>query len=248
MAGHRLRSRRRLHGLGDLSVRGRPPPSCKAGASQLPRDGKYCRDNTFGRLEYSAALVPELSPRSTACPTTRSTARSASALHVPHPDHRLQRRAERRSHPHRSLSVSRAREAAARGTARDPTWATQPCFTPDMPWTVLEDTLVEKSRGWPRISPSSKIFDDNAYVRDGYIVMQFPDDTLFWFPGYKAPRRRVPDPGPEGHRRRKAVEGRRQRVEHHGRHDRGPFAQARHHQRLSSDRLLRHERQGKLRI
>ena len=30
------------------------------------------------------------------------------------------------------------------------------------------------------------MFDDAAYVRDGYLVVKFPDDTLVWFPGYKA--------------------------------------------------------------
>ena len=52
-----------------------------------------------------------------------------------------------------------------------------------MPWTLQEDTLLEK-RGGPDL-PDSKIFSADAYVRENYLVTQLPEDTLFWFPGYK---------------------------------------------------------------
>ena len=34
------------------------PPSCQPTVPQISTDGLSCRDNTFGRLEYAAALVP----------------------------------------------------------------------------------------------------------------------------------------------------------------------------------------------
>jgi hypothetical protein len=33
---------------------------------------------------------------------------------------------------------------------------------------------------------AAKVFDANAFVRDGYVIVNFPDETLVWFPGYKA--------------------------------------------------------------
>lgn len=159
-----------------------PPPSCKAGASQLPRDGKYCRDNTFGKLEYSAALVPQLSKK-----YGLSDDAFNCALCVGHytflikvtgysgePDDDRVRV---------DLYPSPGLEKPLPWDCSQPSWVNQPCFTPDMPWTVLEDPLVDK-RGGPDL-PDSKISDDNAYVRDGYVVMQLPQNTLVWFPGYK---------------------------------------------------------------
>jgi len=160
-----------------------PPPSCKAGASALPRDGKYCRDNTFGRLEYAAALVPEL--------TTKyglSDDRFNCALCVgdynfiiritgyngqPNDDHLRV-----------DLYPSPGLEKILPWDCSRPDWKTHPCFQTDMPWTIEEGATVD-GRGGPALG-DSKIFDDGAYARDGYLVMKLPENVLFWFPGYKA--------------------------------------------------------------
>lgn len=159
-----------------------PPPSCKAAASQLPKDGNYCRDNTFGKLEYSAALVPQLAKR-----YGLSDDAFNCALCVGHYTF-LIRITGYNGEPNDDrvridLYPSPGLEKPLPWDCASPTWVNQPCFTPDMPWTVLEDTLVEK-RGGPDLPPS-KLFDDTAYVRDGYIVVSLPEDTLFWFPGYR---------------------------------------------------------------
>ncbi len=159
-----------------------PPPSCKAGASQLPRDGKYCRDNTFGKLEYSAALVPQLAKQ-----YGLSDDAFNCALCVGHYTF-LIRVTGYNGEPNDDrvridLYPSPGLEKPLPWDCSQPSWVTHPCFTPDMPWTVQEDTLLEK-RGGPDL-PDSKIFSADAYVRDNYIVTQLPEDTLFWFPGYK---------------------------------------------------------------
>ena len=159
-----------------------PPPSCKAGASQLPRDGKYCRDNTFGKLEYSAALVPQLAKK-----YGLSDDAFNCALCVGHYTF-LIRITGYNGEPNDDriridLYPSPGLERPLPWDCTQSSWSTQPCFTPDMPWTVQEEVLAEK-RGGPDL-PDSKIFSADAYVRDGYLVTQLPDDTLFWFPGYK---------------------------------------------------------------
>jgi hypothetical protein len=160
-----------------------PPPSCKPGASQLPRDGKYCRDNTFGKLEYSAVLVPQIAKKyglsddafnCSLCVGHYSFLIRITAYNGEQNDDRVRV----------DLYPSPGLEKPLPWDCSQPTWSTQPCFTPDMPWTVLEDALVEK-RGGPNL-PDSKIFSPDAYVRDGYLVMPFPEDTVFWFPGYKS--------------------------------------------------------------
>ncbi|MDF2697208.1 MAG: hypothetical protein K0S65_5591 [Labilithrix sp.] len=159
-----------------------PPPSCKAGASQLPRDGKYCRDNTFGKLEYSAALVPQVGKK-----YGLSDDAFNCALCVGHYSF-LIRITGYNGQPNDDriridLYPSPGLESPLPWDCSDSTWKNQPCFTPDMPWKVQEDALAE-NRGGPDL-PNSKIFSADAYVRDGVLVTELQEDTLFWFPGYK---------------------------------------------------------------
>jgi hypothetical protein len=160
-----------------------PPPSCQVGGSALPRDGKYCRDNTFGRLEYAAALIPEL--------TTKyglSDDRFNCALCVGHYNF-LIRVTGYNGEPNDDrvridFYPSPGLEKPLPWDCSKPDWRTHPCFTPDMPWTVEEGATADGRPG-PELG-DGKMFDDAAYVRDGYIVARLPEDTLFWFPGYKA--------------------------------------------------------------
>jgi hypothetical protein len=158
------------------------PPSCKAGASQLPRDGRYCRDNTFGRLEHTAALVPEISTR-----YGLSHDKLNCDLCVGHYNF-LIRITGYNGKPNDDrvrldLYPSPGLEKPLPWDCSDPTWRTRPCFTPDMEWTVQE-SIVAEPRGGPDLPPST-IFDADAYVRDGYIVITMPEQTLFWLPGDK---------------------------------------------------------------
>lgn len=158
------------------------PPSCKPGASALPRDGNLCRDNTFGRLEYTASLVPEISTK-----YGLSHEKLNCDLCVGHYNFLL-RISGYNGKPNDDrvridLYPSPGLEQPLPWNCADPTWRQRPCFQPDYPWTIQSDQVTEP-RGGPDL-PNSKIADENAYVRDGYLFITMPEDTLFWLPGNK---------------------------------------------------------------
>lgn len=157
-------------------------PSCKPGATALPRDGNLCRDNTFGRLEYTASLVPEVSAK-----YGLSHDKLNCDLCVGHYNFLL-RISGYNGKPNDDrvridLYPSPGLEKPLPWDCTDPTWRTRPCFQPDMPWTIQSDKVTEP-HGGPDL-PASTIVDDNAYVREGYLFITMPEDTLFWLPGTK---------------------------------------------------------------
>lgn len=159
------------------------PMSCTPTVPQVPVDGNYCRDNTFGRLEYQAALIPEVAKK-----YGLSDDAFNCALCVGHYNFLIRLTNYNGLADDESVRVdlypSPGLEKTLPWNCADPTWTKRPCFTADMPWTVQSDVLTQQ-RGGPEL-PDSVLFDDQAYVRQGTIVATLPDDTLFWFPGYKA--------------------------------------------------------------
>lgn len=159
------------------------PAGCAPTVPQVAYDGNYCRDNTFGRLEFQAALVPEIAKKyglnddafnCALCVGDYSFLIRVSGYNGEPDDESIRV----------DLYPSPGLESVLPWNCADSTWNQRPCFTPDMPWTVESDVLTEKGAG-PDLPPST-IFDDAAYVKQGSIVVHLPDDTLFWFPGYKA--------------------------------------------------------------
>lgn len=159
-----------------------PVQSCRPSASALPRDGNYCRDNTFGRLEHTAALVPEISKK-----YGLSDDGFNCALCVGHYNFLIRISGYNGEpdddHVRVDLYPSPGLEEPLPWDCSLPDWRTRPCFTADMPWTIQEDALVGPRTG-PEL-PDSKYSDDGAYVREGYLVTKLPARTLFWFPGTK---------------------------------------------------------------
>lgn len=157
-------------------------PSCKPGATALPRDGNLCRDNTFGRLEYTASLVPEVSAK-----YGLSHDKLNCDLCVGHYNFLLRisgyNGKPNDDHVRIDLYPSPGLEKPLPWDCTDPTWRSRPCFQPDMPWTIQSDKVTEP-RGGPDLPPST-IVDDNAYVRESYLFITMPEDTLFWLPGTK---------------------------------------------------------------
>ena len=159
------------------------PPSCRPTVDQLPTDGHDCRDNTFGRLEYTAALVPELSKKYGLSDDAFNCALCVG-------DYNFIIRVTgyngeaNDDHVRLDLYPSPGLENPLPWDCSKPDWVTHPCFSPDQKWTVQEDVLVDK-HGGPSLS-QSKISDDQAFVKDGYLVGSLPPDTVFWFPGYNA--------------------------------------------------------------
>jgi len=159
------------------------PPSCKPTVPQISIDGLNCRDNTFGRLEYAVALVPELSRK-----YGLSDDAFNCALCVGDYNYLFRisgyNGEENDDHVRLDLYASAGLEKPLPWDCADPSWKDRPCFTPDNQLTVSADSMAQPRPG-PDLS-DAKISDVNAYVRDGYLVATFPDETYLWFPGYKA--------------------------------------------------------------
>ncbi|MBS2015880.1 MAG: hypothetical protein JST00_23535 [Deltaproteobacteria bacterium] len=158
------------------------PPSCKPTVPQISTDGTYCRDNTFGRLEFTAALVPEIAKKYGLSDDAFNCALCVGDYNY-------------------IIKVSDYNGEANDGDVRvdlypstgltkvlpwdcaDPSWKTRPCFTPDGVFKIEKGGMVNPAAG-PDLPPA-KAFDDKAYVRDGYLVLSLKDIFL-WFPGYNA--------------------------------------------------------------
>jgi hypothetical protein len=154
--------------------------SCRTTGSATPFDGDYCRDNTFGRFAYQAALVPEISGRyglnsdtfnCSLCVGYYNFLVKVSGYNGTRNDDRIRI----------DLYPSTGLETVLPWDCRSDDWKSRPCFTPDQPWKVQEDVLTGPRTGSEL--PPSRLFVEDAYVRDGYLVSNLPPDTLFWFPG-----------------------------------------------------------------
>lgn len=159
------------------------PPSCKPTVPQISTDGHACRDNTFGRLEYAAALVPELSKTYGLNDDAFNCALCVGDYNY------LFRITDYNGEPNDDqvrvdLYPSPGLDKPLPWDCKDPSWKDHPCFTPDEQFQVTPESMVDPKPG-PELS-NAKAFDDKAFVRDGYLIVKFPDDTLVWFPGYKA--------------------------------------------------------------
>jgi hypothetical protein len=159
------------------------PPSCQPTVPQVSTDGNYCRDNTFGRLEYAAGLIPELAKKyglsddafnCALCVGDYNFVIKISGYNGLSDDDDIRI----------DLYPSPGLEKILPWDCSNPDWHTHPCFTTDLKWTIEDDSVTEP-RGGPDL-PNSKIVDEHAYVKEGYLVGQLPPNTLFWFPGYKA--------------------------------------------------------------
>jgi hypothetical protein len=159
------------------------PPSCQPTVPQLSTDGHYCRDNTFGRLEYASALIPELAKKyglsddafnCALCVGDYNFVIKISGYNGTPDDDDLRI----------DLYPSPGLEKVLPWDCSRPDWVTHPCFTTDQQWTIQDDVVTEP-RGGPDL-PDSKLAVLHAYVKEGYLVGELPGDTLFWFPGYNA--------------------------------------------------------------
>lgn len=158
------------------------PPSCKPTVPQISTDGNFCRDNTFGRLEFTAALVPEIAKKyglnddafnCALCVGDYNYVIKISGYNGEPNDDRVRV----------DLYPSTGLVKVLPWDCADPSWKTRPCFTPDGVFKIEKGGMVNPAPG-PDLPPA-KIADDNAYVRDGYLVIKL-SDIFLWFPGYNA--------------------------------------------------------------
>jgi hypothetical protein len=165
---------------------GTPPESCKPVSAELPIDGNYCRDNTFGRLSFFANSVPEIGQKYGLNDDAFNCALCTGSYNylikisdyngTPNDDNvRIDAYPSPGVEPDRYINAD-----CSKSNWRD----LYPCFSADMPWTVQESAVSGPKSGADL--PPANTFDDKAYVRDGYLVVNLPPDTLFWFPGKRA--------------------------------------------------------------
>jgi hypothetical protein len=64
-------------------------------------------------------------------------------------------------------------------------WKTNSCWGPNDKFTIQTGSTEVATTGTGSL-PNSKLNDPSAYVKEGYIVAQLPENTLFWFPGKSA--------------------------------------------------------------
>ena len=155
--------------------------SCRAPTEQIAFDGSLCRDNTFASLQPVAAAVPEIGKRfgiaesEFNCNLWRGT--YTVILRVSgyngQPDD-----SSVRVDSYISPGMEKPRPFQCPdedyATSYPTVWRAAP------PWKIDPDTLVGPITQ-EGVLPSSKVSDPQAYVRNGYLIAQFPDDTLVRF-------------------------------------------------------------------
>lgn len=160
------------------------PPSCRPPVSEIPTDGEACRDNTFGKLEYTVARVPEVARTYGLNDDTFNCALCTGRYNF------LIRISDYDGTP----SDDRVRvdfypspglEEPLRWSCETEEWRSHPCFTSDDPFTVQSDPLEGDDVTGAGLRDSF-ISDANAFVRDGVLIAQIPQNTQIWFPARTA--------------------------------------------------------------
>lgn len=170
------------------SCTGQTRQSCKPGSAAIPFDGELCRDNTFARLQPVIAAVPELGERFGLgedvfnCELWRGgwneIVRVSNYNGEPNdPQVRVDF----------YLSTGIQEELAWECPAKDfrthyPRWLSS------RKWGVVSNGLSGPITT-PGTLPDSKVADVEAYVRGGYLVARFPDDSEQGFLGKGDPYR-----------------------------------------------------------
>ncbi len=155
--------------------------ACQKTGKTVAYDGQYCRDNTFGRLESTLITGAEdiaqrykLDDNAFNCSLCRGEFTFLIRID--------QYNGEADDDTVRvDMYPSPGLETPVPIECSGNQWRTAVCFTPSQRFTVQEDFLTDPSRTGSLLSPS-KLYDDKAYVKDGYLVLRLPEDTLFRFP------------------------------------------------------------------
>lgn len=156
---------------------------CKPASIATPYDGNDCRDNTFGRLQVMTQDIKEIGGKYGLNEEAFNCALCTGAYNF------IFKISEYDGQPNDDsvrvdLYPSPGLETPYPWDCSQPDWTSHPCFRSDDVFTIADDSMPNPAPG-PALA-DAKLFDANAFVRDGYIVMQLPDDALFWFPGTNA--------------------------------------------------------------
>lgn len=161
--------------------------ACDPATGQSP-DGNECRDNTFGHLEADAVSLQGigkdfgLSNDAFDCALCKGdynfVFRVTKWNGQPNDD-------SVRVDLYPSPGLEKERGAwKCDMDAPVGSWKKNGCWTIDDRFTIQTGTYDGTLTG--ESLPPANLNDPSAYVREGYIVAQLPENTLFWFPGKSA--------------------------------------------------------------
>lgn len=161
----------------------REKSACKAPSKIISFDGDDCRDNNFGRFEYSVATIPEVGEtyrlnddmfNCGLCTGLYNFIIRVTGYNGQAND----------DHVRVDLYPSPGLEAPlAFDCVKDPS-NNKLCWLPNQPFLIDQASMASPKEG-PDLA-DAKIADPDAYVRDGYIVISLPDDSVLWFPSEPA--------------------------------------------------------------
>lgn len=156
--------------------------SCRAPGPQSTFDGNLCRDNAFASLMPVAAAVPEIGKRFGLseslmnCNLWRGTYNMI--LKVSEYNGRAND-----SNVRVDFYISPGTERAPNFECPRPDFAdSYPLWRASSVWKIDPENLTGPIRELGKL-PDSKVADATAYVREGYLVANFPDSTLLRLAG-----------------------------------------------------------------
>ncbi|MEZ4227484.1 MAG: hypothetical protein R3B13_41480 [Polyangiaceae bacterium] len=159
---------------------------CKSiGAS--PPDGRFCRDNSFGKLENEAVQLQGIGKEfglnndgfnCALCRGDYNFLIRISEWNGTDNDSNV------RIDLYPSPGLTTKPSWSCDLSSPEGTWKKNSCWTKADEWQAQDTGVV----GSDPQTGSATLNDPSAYVRDGYIVGQLPADALFWFPGESAAR------------------------------------------------------------
>lgn len=161
---------------------------CKTAGAGVPEDGAYCRDNTFGKMEAEvvAGQSSELGLSNDGfncalCNGDYNLVFRITGYNGQLDDDRI------RIDIYPSGGIDRELDWQC-VSGDEVSWHQhdQECW-----WKTNEDFTLSPDGLAPQAAPpggipNAVLYDQSAYVREGYVVARLPADALFWFPGSRA--------------------------------------------------------------
>lgn len=160
----------------------KPVQTCKASTPKLPVDGSLCRDNTFGALQggvgdTSIGTTYRLTDDSFNCGLCLGRFTFIVKLSR---YNGLPNDGDIRVDLYPSAGLETPIQFQCNANWRTELADNNLCWQTSQPFSVEQSSMDAPTAG-PDLS-NSKIFDDAAYVKDGYLVMTMPPATRLWFP------------------------------------------------------------------
>jgi len=164
-----------------------PAFSCDPKAA-MPSDGDYCRDNTFGNLEQGTIAIDDLGKKfglsndafnCALCRGDYNFVFRISGWNGEPNDSNV--RVD--IYPSPGIETQTATWQCDLNAPLG-AWAQNGCWGPNDKFTIQTGSFFGQFTDGNM--PDALLNDPSAYVRDGYVVAQMPENTNFWFPGKSA--------------------------------------------------------------